>query len=118
MTNEEILNLYEALAEISSNKDFKFKAVLGFQLAKNKHALKTAYDAIIESRQKLIEKYGTKTDDGWLIPNEKIPSFEAELNALMSIETYVVIEQIPINQFEEEKFDLDIIEKLLPIIKK
>ena len=118
MTNEEIINLYEGLVEIGQNKEFKFKAALSFQLAKNKHLLKPIYESFMETQQKLVEKYADKTDEGWLIPNEKIPSFEAELKALMMTQTYVTVDAIPTDQFEDVKLDIDLMEKILPIIKK
>lgn len=118
MTNEEILNLYEGLCEISQNKDLKFKATTSFLLAKNKNLITPFYEAIIETRDKLIEKYGEQKEDGILIPNEKLAQFKSELNAFLKTTTYIDVESIPLTAFEEEKIGIDLMGKLIFIIKK
>ena len=118
MTNEQIVDLYEGLAAISEDKDLKFKALISFQLTKNKNLLKPFYESISEARQKLIEKYGEPQEDGWLIPNNKLPQFKAEFEALMFTETYVATEEILVTDLEEERLGIELMERLLPIIKK
>lgn len=118
MTNEQIVDLYEGLSEISQNKELKFNASLSFALAKNRNLLKPIYDSIMEARQKLIEKYGEQNEEGWFIPNERIDSFKHEFEALMFTNTYVTTEDIVIEAFQDERIGTELMEKLLPIIKK
>lgn len=118
LTNEQIVDLYEGLSEISEDKELKFKATVSFSLAKNKNILKPFYDSITEARQKLIEKYGEQNEKGWLIPNEKLIQFKAEFEALMFTNTYITTEEILITDLEEERIGIELMEKLLPIIKK
>ena len=118
MTNEQIVDLYEGLSEISQNKDLKFKAVISFVFAKNRNIIRPFYDSIIEARTKLINKYGEKNDEGILIPNEKIPQFKSEFEILMHTENYINIEEISLEDFKEEYIGIELMEKILPIIKK
>lgn len=118
MTNNEIIDLYEGLYEISQNPDFKLNAKTCFVLAKNKNLLQPFYDSVIEARQKLIEKYGERQEDGnWFISNEKLIEFKTEFKSLMNIQTFLTIENIALVDLENEKINLELMRKLLPIIK-
>lgn len=117
MTNEQIVNLYEGLVEIGENRDLKFKASVSFIFAKNKNLLKPFYEAAVEARQKLIEKYGQPDDNGWFIENEKLPQFKNELNALMEVNSYVATTEIDLKELEDERIGIDLMEKLLPMFK-
>lgn len=119
MTNEQIINLYEGLYELGQDPEIKLKATTCFSLAKNKNLLRPFYDSAIEARQKLIEKYGEPSDDGsWFVPNEKLSNFKTEFESLMKMDTYIVTDDITIQNLENEKIGLELMEKLLPIIKK
>lgn len=118
MTNEQIVDLYEELTEISQNKDLKFKATTSFALAKNKNLIEPFYNAVIEARSKLIEKYGEKQEDGWLIPNERLSAFKIEFESLMFTKNYIALDQILITDLDDEKLGLASMERLLPIFKK
>lgn len=118
MTNEQIIDLYEGLSEISQNKDLNFKAVVSFIFAKNKNLLKPFYNAAIEARQQLIEKYGQINEDNWFIPKDNVQYFKTEYDTLMSVNTYIDLEKIPIDILEEERININLMEKLLPIIKQ
>ena len=118
LTNEQIVDLYEGLSKISEDKELKFKATLSFALAKNRNLLKPVYDSIMEARQRLIEKYGERNDEGWLIPNDRIESFRHEFEALMFTKTYATTEEIVIEAFSDERIGTELMEKLLPIIIK
>lgn len=117
MTNEQIIDLYEGLYELGQDSEIKLKAKTCFALAKNKNLLRPFYDSAMEARQKLIEKYGEPNDDGWFVPNDQLPKFKTEFEALMKIDSYIATDSIPIQELENEKIGLELMEKLLPIIK-
>lgn len=119
MKNEDILNLYEGLKEISQNKDLKFDIKTSFILAKNKHVLQPIYDAIIDTRQRIIEKYGELTENNeWRVPNKNIPAFYKEWREFMNMDSFVSLEGISLKDIQSEKIDVGLMEKLLPLIDK
>lgn len=116
MKNQDIWDAYEGLSELSSN-NIKFKAVTSFLLAKNKRTLEPIYKALLETREKLFKKYGEQVEEGWRIPKENTDLFKNEFNILMDTETYINIDKISIENFEDEKIEINLMEKLTPLIE-
>ena len=118
MKNKEIFNLYEGLYEISQDKELKFGVRISYIFAKNKNILQPYYDAIIDTRQKILEKYGEPQDNGdWRVNKEKMNIFMSEWNAFMEIENFVNLEKIRIEDLNGEKIGVELMEKLLSIIE-
>lgn len=119
MTNEQILNLYEGLYEISQDDNIHFDALTSFILAKNKNMIEPVYSALIETRNTLIQSYGNVSDDqgSITIPPDKISAFKIEYDTLMRKETYVNLEKINIKSLINYNIKISIMEKLLPIIE-
>ena len=118
MTNKEIFSLYEGLYEISQDKELKFGARISYIFAKNKNLLQPYYDAIIDTRQKILEKYGEPQDNGnWHVSKEKMDVFMSEWNAFMEIENFITVDKINLEDLENEKIGIELMEKLLSIIK-
>ena len=119
MTNKEIFSLYEGLTEISNDKELKFNIQTSFVLAKNRSILGPLYDAIIETRTKVLDKYGEPNDDGgWTVPKEKMADFMKVWDDFMEIDNLVMLQKIKLDDFKDEKIGIEIMEKLLPIIDK
>ena len=117
MKNKDIFNLYEGLYEISQDKELKFGIRVSYTFAKNKNLLQPYYDAIIDTRQKILKKYGEPQDNGdWHVNKEKMDIFMSEWNAFMEIENFISLEKVRIEDLEGEKIGIDLMEKLLPII--
>lgn len=118
MTNKEIFNLYEGLYELSQDRDLKFGVKISYIFAKNKNILEPFYNAIIDTRQKLLNKYGEAQENGdWHVSKEKMDIFMSEWDSFMKIDNFVAIDKINIEELSEEKIGIDLMEKLLPIIK-
>lgn len=118
MTNKEIFNLYEGLYELSQDRDLKFGVKISYIFAKNKNILEPFYNAIIDTRQKLLNKYGEAQENGdWHVSKEKMDIFMSEWDSFMKIDNFVIIDKIDIEELEGEKIGIDLMEKLLPIIK-
>lgn len=119
MKNKEIFNLYEGLYEISQDKELKFGVRISYIFAKNKNILQPYYDAIIDTRQKILEKYGEPQDNGdWRVSKEKMNIFMSEWNAFMEIENFVNLEKVKIEDLNDEKIGIELMGKLLSIIEQ
>lgn len=118
MKNKDIYDLYEGLAAVGQNNELKFDARTSFYLARNKNLLEPYYNAIIETRTKILDKYGKVQEDGnWFVPKDKIEEFTREWDAFMSIENIVNLQKIKIEDFQTQ-INIEIMEKLLPIIEE
>lgn len=118
MTNKEIFNLYEGLYELSQDKDLKFGVKISYIFAKSKNILEPFYNAIIDTRQKLLNKYGEVQENGdWRVSKEKMDIFMSEWDSFMKIDNFVAIDKINIKELEGEKIDIQLMEKLLSIIE-
>ena len=119
MTNAEIINLYEGLYELSQDKDKTFSIKVGYIFAKDKNLLQPYYEAAINSRLKLLKKYGTELESGDIqIPGEQVLPFRQEHESFLNMENYIVLDKISLKDVQDEKLNIDIMEKLLPIIEK
>ena len=117
MKNKDIYNLYEGLYEISQDKELKFNIKTSYILAKNKHILEPFYNAISETKEKLINKYGKPKEDGtWFVSKEDVPNFTKEWNNFMDMDNFINLESIRLQDLEEEKLGIELMEKLLKII--
>ena len=55
----------------------------------------------IKEKQRILEKYGQKQDNGWIIPKDS-PDMQAAIEEIMQIATYQTEVNIP--QVSEEEF--------------
>ena len=117
MKNKDIFTLYEGLYEIGQDKELKFDIKTSFILAKDKNILQPVYDAILETRQKILEKYGEPLENGdWRVPNEKIKDFQKEWNDFMEMENFISLQGITLEDIKTKEIHIDLMEKLLPLI--
>lgn len=117
MKNKDIYNLYDGLYEIGQNKNLKFEIKTSYILAKDKHILEPYYNAIIETRQRLLDKYGDPQDNGdWKVPKEKVKDFTREWDDFMEMENLIQLQNIELKDLEGEKLDIELMEKLLNLI--
>ena len=115
MTNKEIIDLYEGLTELYDlkiNLNIKTK----YLLAKIKVQIEPLYKAAMVTRQDLIKKYGTEENESLIIKNTVLPQFSIELNELMNIETNINVQKINLDELNDQRISISLIEKLLPII--
>ena len=119
MKNKDIYNLYDGLCQISADKDLKFDIKTSYILAKDKHVLEPYYNAVAETRQKLLEKYGRVHDNGdWIVPKENVKEFTKEWTDFMEMENLIQLEGITLEDFKDEKIGVELMEKLLSLIDK
>ena len=118
MKNKEIYFLYEALNELSEDKEIKFDIQLSYKLAYNKKILGPIYDAISEIKINLFNKYGIRTEEGWRIPPENVTEFESEWRELMDVDETVSLKVIKLQEIPNTKININLMGKLLPIIQE
>ena len=109
MTNGEVLKLYNALENISANKDLKFNFQIGYALAKNREILRNEVKIISELRTKIFSEYGEANDKGdIIIPKEKIDLTGRKIEELMGMENPVEILMLSIDAFDSTDNQLNL----------
>jgi hypothetical protein len=118
MKNKDIYDLYEGLTIIGQDKELKFDAKTSFYLARNKNLIEPYYNAIVETRRKLLDKYGEPEEGGnWFVPKEKVEEFTREWDSFMNIENIVNLQKISVEDFKSQ-INIKIMGKLLSIIEE
>ena len=114
ITLAELINMKPAIQKLVVKE---LPAKLSYRLAKLVRLLEPEYVSYEETRRKLVEKYGDKTEDGNItVPQDKLEVFMNELNGVLKEE--VEFSYIPFSIDEIEKVELSVqdivsIEKLL-----
>ena len=115
MTNKEIINLYEGLAELYNLK-LALNIKVKYTLAKIKIEIEPLYQAVMVTRQDLIKQYSTEENTSFMIKNNMLPQFSAEMDDLMKIEINIEVPKINLEDLDDSRISIHLIEKLLPII--
>ena len=117
MKNGEVLELYETLQRISSNKELKFSVALGYMMAKNKEKLRQEATIIYGLRRDIIMEHGRVDGNDIIVPNEYIDEVNQKINDLMDIENDVEITRVPIDAFDNLELNMEDIEGLTGMIQ-
>lgn len=118
MTNAEIIDLHDGLKELHNSK-IPLNIKTSFLLAKNNKIIVELVNLITEKQFELYKKYGTPNDEGNIVvPNEKIPLLQQDLNELMAIDNDINITKFTLDDLGDAKIEFGIIEKLLPLIEE
>ena len=64
----------------------KLPAHLTFRIAKLAQAVESVIQDFQKTHQELLEKYGTKNEQGFSVPGDKLEAFNAELNEVLAVE--------------------------------
>ena len=89
MTNQDILELYEALARIEANNEQKFNIHVAYAMARNKAILENQALTIYRLRQQIFENYGEIKDDGSIFIQMK--QLKMSIMKLMNYQTLKLI---------------------------
>ncbi len=117
MKNGEVLELYETLQRISSNKDLKFNVKLGYAMAKNKERLRQEATIIYGLRRDIIMEHGRVDGKDIIVPNEYIDEVNQKINDLMDIENDVEVILVPVDAFENLELNMEDIEGLMRMVQ-
>ncbi len=94
--NEKILQYIAALEKCKNATGFS-----GMLIAIARRKMSEEIREYIKEKQRIIEKYGQKQDNGWIIPKDS-PNMQAAVEEIMQIATYQTEVSIP--QVSEEEF--------------
>ena len=64
----------------------KLPAHLTFRIAKLAQAVESVIQDFQKTHQGLLEKYGTKNEQGFSVPGDKLEAFNTELNEVLAVE--------------------------------
>ena len=116
MKNGEILELYETLQRISSNRELKFNVALGYAMAKNKERLRQEAAIIYGLRRDIIMEHGRIDGKDIVVPNEYVDEVNKKVNELMEIESDVGLILVPIDLFDGIELNMEDIEGLMRMV--
>lgn len=94
--NEKILQYIAALEKCKNATGFS-----GMLIAIARRKMSEEIREYIKEKQRILEKYGQKQDNGWIIPKDS-PYMQAAVEEIMQIATYQTEVNIP--QVSEEEF--------------
>lgn len=94
--NEKILQYIAALEKCKNATGFS-----GMHIAIARRKMSEEIREYIKEKQRILEKYGQKQDNGWIIPKDS-PDMQAAIEEIMQIATYQTEVNIP--QVSEEEF--------------
>lgn len=101
MTNLEIYAYADALMS-AFTEDIKLPVKVNFYLQKNMTRFVEAAKDIEKARMEIIERYGTRTEDGENIevPAEKAETVNKELEDLFALEQEMKVNEIALDAFD------------------
>ena len=101
LTNNEIYNYANALAEHFSNQEVKFPIKVNFYLQKNQNELMTLAQDIEKERIAIIEEFGVLDEESqqYNIPPEKISEASQKISDLFSLTQEVKIYKVNLDAF-------------------
>lgn len=119
LTNNEIYNYANALAEHFSNQDVKFPIKVNFYLQKNQNELMTLAQDIEKQRVEIIQEYGNQNEETqqFEIPPEKIQEASEKINDLFSLTQEVKIYKVNLDAFGDIELTSGQMQALLFMIK-
>lgn len=108
------------LNELTSTKEIKLPAKVGYICLKDRNLLKPYYDAILESRQKVIDEYLVIDEEGnSKVPEDKVEEANVKLVEILEMEENdIPLQKFNINDISSESFSLEILDALMPIIEE
>lgn len=114
MTNREIIQIYEGIVEIYT-LGLQLDIETNYTLVRIKVLLEPYYKAIILTRQDLMKQYKNPNDETFTSVN--MQNLAKEFDQLMDIKVDLDLPKIELIKLNDPKLRIDLLEKLLPIIK-
>ena len=101
LTNNEIYNYANALAEQFQDKEVKFPIKVNFYLQKNQNELMTLAQDIEKQRVEIIQEYGNQNEETQQFEKKKkkIPEASEKINDLFSLTQEVKIYKVNLDAF-------------------
>lgn len=101
LTNNEIYNYANALAEYFSNQDVKFPIKVNFYLQKNQTELMTLAQDIEKQRVEIVQEYGILNEESqqFEVPPEKFSEASEKINDLFNLTQEVKLYKVNLDAF-------------------
>lgn len=100
MTNGEIYSIATDLTQHVTNIDLSLPVRVNFYLQKNMNEVITIARDIESTRDAILDKYGTRTDEGYQIKDGQLDNLNKELNDLFGLEQEVKIYELTLDAFD------------------
>lgn len=121
MKNKEIMVVFEGLQNARNDTSIKFSARTTFAIVKNMKMLESIVDALIESRNQLLQKLGVPDESNpgsYFIPEENREILTKELETLDSIENEIKFQKIKWEDIKNLNLSIQAMEALYPMIEE
>ena len=119
LTNNEIYNYANALAEHFSDNEVKFPIKVNFYLQKNQAELMSVAQEIEKERINIIQEYGVTNEETQQveIPPEKIPEASEKISDLFSLTQDIKLYKVDLEAFGDVELTAAQMQALLFMIK-
>lgn len=121
MKNKEIMVVFEGLQNTRNDTSIKFSARTTFAIVKNMKMLESIVDALIESKNQLLQKLGVPDESNpgsYFIPEENREILTKELETLDSIENEIKFQKIKWEDIKNLNLSIQAMEALYPMIEE
>ena len=121
MKNKEIMIVFEGLQNARNDTSVKFSARTTFAIVKNMKMLESIVDALIESKNQLLQKLGVPDESNpgsYFIPEENREILTKELETLDSIENEIKFQKIKWEDIKNLNLSIQAMEALYPMIEE
>lgn len=121
MKNKEIMVVFEGLQNVRNDTNIKFSARATFAIVKNMKMLEPIVDALIESKNQLLQKLGVPDESNsgsYFIPEENRETLTKELETLDSIENEIKFQKIKWEDIKNLNLSIQAMEALYPMIEE
>lgn len=121
MKNKEIMVVFEGLQNARNDTSIKFSARTTFAIVKNMKMLESIVDALIESKNQLLQKLGVPDESNpgsYFIPEENREILTKELETLDSIENEIKFQKIKWEDIKNLNLSIQAMEALYPMIEE
>ena len=117
LTNQQIHELYEAIILL---KQIELPIKTSFNLIKNLKVLEPIYQAIQETRNEVLVKFGYDGTPNYQFAPEKVAEINGELNKILAIESEIAVSQIWMADLEKHlpQATPALLEALYPILRE
>ena len=121
MKNKEIMVVFEGLQNARNDTSIKFSARTTFAIVKNMKMLESIVDALIESRNQLLQKLGVPDESNpgsYFIPEENREILSKELETLDSIENEIKFQKIKWEDIKNLNLSIQAMEAFYPMFEE
>jgi hypothetical protein len=108
----------EALQAELSEHDERLPAGVAFKLARINRQLTAEHGVYEEQRGELVKQFGELDEEQqlWTVTQENVDAYRKENQELLDTDIKLDIDPVPVSEFGEHLFSLQVMSALLPIL--